>query len=484
MISAAMLSSLQKLEQSRRGTDGWKFTHPKWSDQQMKFLQSKGKKIILLAPRRAGKTTALAEKMLMTCLTPKIVNGQEIYPHCVFISQTRASAKSIIWQELKTMCQKRGIAYTSNEVDLKIHMPNGAYIEIQGAGLSDSANSARGRRIGLLCIDEASFLPHLREIVAIWAPTLTDWDGGMVLASSPGKSPTGFFYEADIGENKEHWEHYYFDPEKNPAFKEGHYAAFRAEQLNSLYGGNADHPEFLREWCGKWTHDTSNLLFKYEASRNLEETPHIIDHMTYEYIIGLDIGYLDSTAITVVANHRNQPWCMYVDEFAKAEMRISEIVSTIQLFAEKYRASCTVVDSGGMGKHTHVELQNHAEIGAVVAAYKHNKKMNIELLNNDLYAGRVKVNKSCPMILEAWSKILKSKDGKEEELDYGSPYIIDIGDAALYAHTYTHPSILEKLTPDESFGDPIKDKKYARLEKQRKEMERYGIRDVFGSTFK
>lgn len=479
MISDSLLSSLQKINQERNGAAGWKFTHPKWSTEQMNFLMSDAKKIILLAPRRAGKTTALAEKMLMTCLTPKTINNKQVNRHCVFISQTRASAKSIIWQELKEMCRKRGIAYTSNEVDLKIHFPNGAYIEIQGAGLSDSANSARGRRIGLLCIDEAAFLPHLREIVAIWTPTLTDWDGDIVLASSPGKSPTGFFYEANIGENKEHWKSFYFDPAKNPAFKPGHYDKFKNEQLLSLYGGNERHPEFLREWCGEWTHDVDSLLFKYDVARNITEQPHEVDHTKFEYIIGLDIGYLDSTALTVIANHRFEPWCEYIDEFAKTEMRIAEIVSTVQRYAEKYRATCTVVDSGGMGKHSHVELQNHAEIGAVVAAYKYNKKVNIELLNNDLYAGRVKVNKSCPMIIEAWSKILKSKDGKEEELDYGNPFLIDIADSALYGHTFTHPTIIEKINPKESFEDVVKERKYAKLEKQKKELEQYGLGNIF-----
>lgn len=454
MINNNMLESLRKVQVDRTGESGWKYTYPEWSAAQLSFLKSDKKKLLLRAPRRSGKTIALAERMLMVANTPKIINGREQYGGYVYICLTKHEAKAIIWKELKEMCAKRGQTYSSNEVDLRMTFPHGGYIEIQGAGLQDSVNKARGRKNFGVAVDEAAFIPVLKEIVDTWAPTLADYDGEFVLSCSPGKAPTGFFYECDLGELSEFWEQFYLIPEDNPAFKGGRYDAFRQEQLNTLYGGNTDHPVYRREWLGEWVHDASSLLIKYDPDRNYREEEHTIDWEKFEYHIGLDLGYLDSTAITVAAVHRFEPWMEFVEEFEQAELRIDEILAHVERFSQKYRAECVVVDSGGFGHHTFQELNAREGFPAIVAAHKYNKKLNIELLNNDLYAGRVFVNKKCKKLKEAWEKVLKTPDGKEDDkVDYGNKYVLDMLDSALYCHTYSHPTMIEKVEQPKDWGE-------------------------------
>lgn len=481
MINPAMLAQIEKIRSKKNPSKSWKYTFPEWSSQQLAFLEAKEKHLLLRASRRSGKTVALAERMLKTVNTPRVINGEEIYGTYVFVTMTKSDAKSIIWNQLKDMCKERGLLYTSHEVDLKITFPNGGEIRLEGAGLAESANRARGKKFVGVAFDEAAFIPTLRELVMIYSPTLMDYEGEIVLSSSPGPSTAGFFYAADCGTEAANWKQFYLIPSENPAFKGGRYEKFRQEQLQTVYGGNEKHPNYRRELLGEFVIDESAVLFKYDKSRNFVSQPHIVDHDKFVYVIGLDLGWFDSTALTVAAVHRFEPWMIYVDEYERSEMRINEIVSLVEQYTHKYRAEITVVDSGGFGMQSFVELQHKEGLGAVVAASKAHKKVNIERMNDSFYSGHIKVAASCPKLIEAWSKILKDPSShiENEKVDYGASYVIDLADSALYAHGYSALGILENIEKSMSWEETHKEKKLKTYKKQLQELERYGMAGFF-----
>lgn len=477
MFNPSLLKAVKSIHASRTGNQYWKYSFPEWSPGQKKFLESNQKKLLLRGPRRSGKTQALAERMLKVANTPALLpTGEEAYGAYAYITQTRELAKSIMWKELKEMCKKRGLTYTSNEVDLRMVFPNGGSIELQGAGLQDSANKARGRKMMGVAVDEAAFISALKEIIEIWSPTLADYDGEMVLACSPGKSPTGYFYECDQGANASHWDRFYLNPAENPAFKGGKYEKFRDEQLRTLYGGNEQHPVFRREWLGEWIHDSSSVLIKYDETRNFFDDLHLKSDL-FTYIIGLDIGYLDSTALTVAAVGKYEPIAIFVDEFVQAEMRINEIIEKVEAYSKKWNAAAVVVDSGGMGHHTFRELQAREGLPAVDRAQKYGKKLNIELLNNELAAGRVKVSKNCPLLLEAWKKVLKNSKGTEDEaVDYGTQGVLDILDSSLYCFMDCYPAVVDNIQEVETDEQKWKRKRIEKHQKLDKVLDRYGAK--------
>jgi hypothetical protein len=481
MINPSLIKSVKELHAKRTGSVYWRYTFPEWSTGQLGFLESNAKKLLVRGPRRAGKTQALAERMLKKVNTPvTIPTGEEVHGAYVYITQTRELAKSIMWKELKEMCKKRGLSYASNEVDLRMVFPNGGSIELQGAGLQDSANKARGRKMVGVAVDEAAFIAPLREIIQIWSATLADYEGEMVLSCSPGKSPTGYFYECDQGQNKEHWDRYYLNPAENPAFKGGKYEAFRNEQLKTLYGGNENHPVYRREWLGEWIHDSGNLLIKFDPKKNVTEEEHTINHDLFDYYIGLDLGFLDSTALSVAAVHKFEPWMEYVDEFTQTEMRIEAILKKVKEYSDVYDPETVIVDSGGFGKHTMEELRAREDFPAAIPAYKYNKKLNIEMLNNDLAANRVFVNKKCHKLREAWTKVLKTQSGKEDDaVDYGNKYVLDILDSSLYVHTESHPKVVDKIDTPETAEERMKRKHLEKHQKMDKILDRYGAKGIF-----
>lgn len=480
-LDPSVLKNLKALHRARKGEDYWAWTYPEWSDAQMRFLQSDKKKLLLRAARRSGKTTVIAERMLKVVNSPvKLQDGSTLYGAYVYITQTRELAKSIMWKELKEMCNRRGLTFTSNEVDLKMTFPHGGSIELQGAGLQDSANKARGRKMVGVAIDEAAFIAPLKEIVEIWTPTLADYEGELVLSCSPGKTPTGYFYECDMGSMKEFWKRFYLIPEENPIFKNGKYEEFRAEQLRTLYGGNEQHPVYRREWLGEWVKDSSALLIKYDHTVNDLKEEHQINHDNFEYYIGLDLGYLDSTAVTVAAVHKYEPYMVYIDEFTKNEMLLDEIVKVVKSYSDKYNPSAITVDSGGFGKLTMEELKAREDFPAVVSAYKYNKKLNIEMLNNDLASKHVFIASSCRKLKEAWIKVLKTPDGKEDDkVDYGNKYVLDILDSALYLHTMCYPRLTNNIPKSRTWEEIDKERRFNKY-KQRETWEtRHGVKGFF-----
>ena len=482
-LDPTVLKNLKALHRARKGEDYWAWTYPEWSDAQMRFLQSDKKKLLLRAARRAGKSIAVAERILKQVNTPRIINGERITGGFAYIAPTKSDAKAIIWNQLKEMCKRRGLNYTSHEVDLKMTFPNGGFIQLEGAGLNDSADKARGKKLIGVAIDEAAYINVLRELVGIWTPTLADYDGEIILSCSPGKSPSGYFYSCDQGEDSQHWDSYYLLPEDNPAFKGGRYDKFRQEQLNTLYGGNADHPEYRREWLGEWVHDVSNLLIKYDPKRNLYDDIHVKNTDLYDYIIGLDLGFLDSTAISVAAVAKYEPEAIFVDEFTKPEMRISEIIEKVEQYSNKWNASAIVVDSGGFGRHTYEELRNREGLPAVDRAQKYGKKLNIETLNNELYAGRIKVLPECKQTIGAWEKVLKNAKGTEDEsVDYGSQGVLDILDASLYAAMELMPSVHQHLQPKESEEEKMRRKRFEKHKKIDNILDRYGMKGFVDET--
>ena len=454
MLNLSTLKSLKIEAKKKLGTNYWRYTFDEMAQRQKDFIDSDSRFLLLEASRRSGKSVALAERMIKKTTTPVVVNGKEVYGSYIYIAPTKNDAKSIIWNELKKMCKKRGQPYTSHEVELKMTFPEGGFIQLEGAGLASSADKSRGKKNVGIAIDEAAFIHVLRELVGLWRKTTYDYNGEIVLCSSPGKSKSGYFYSCSRGKDSVEWDQFFLKGNENPLFKNGRYEELIAEDLRVLYGGNALHPEYVRECLGQWVEDTTGRLIKFNEDVNLYKDIHPKNTDLFDYIIGLDIGYLDSTSMAVIAVAKYEPLAIFVDEFCQAEMRIGDIVTKVEEYSKKWEASLIAVDSGGMGHHTYRELIAREGLPAVDRAQKYGKKLNIELLNNELHSRRIYVMPNCKRLINAWKLVLKNEKGTEDEkTDYGEAGILDILDAGLYASMEAHPAIHDqlaaKLTPEQ-----------------------------------
>ena len=141
---------------------------------------------VLLCHRRAGKTVAAVNELVVRAIYTQKHNAQYAY-----IAPYRQQAKNIAWTYLKEAVE--GLAVEVRESDLTVILPKGQRISLYGA---DNPDSLRGLYFDGIVVDEmADIRPSLWQEVML--PTLADRKGWAVIMGTPkGKGNKLYeFYE-------------------------------------------------------------------------------------------------------------------------------------------------------------------------------------------------------------------------------------------------------------------------------------------------
>lgn len=135
-----------------------------------RFHQRENRWAVLICHRRAGKTVAAVNELVIRALYTKKKNARFAY-----IAPFRQQAKMIAWLYLREATE--GIAIEVRESDLSVEFPNGAKITLYG---SDNPDAMRGIYNDGVVVDEfADCRPSLWTEVIL--PTLADRKGWAVL---------------------------------------------------------------------------------------------------------------------------------------------------------------------------------------------------------------------------------------------------------------------------------------------------------------
>jgi hypothetical protein len=331
--------------------------------------------------------------------------------------------KQLMWRELKALNQRWGFQMEFNETSLIASMPSGSRIWLLGASHADDIARLRGHKYPLVCLDEsASFGSHIEELVVeVVEPALLDYDGTLVLAGTPGRRPTGLFYEVTSG-FRQGWSTHKWSLLQNPHMPE---AARDLALIRARQGLSEEDPRYRREYLGEWVLDDSALVYRYGADRNIGR-PELTSGEWF-YNLGVDLGYDDDTAFVVGAFSSGSPNYYIVECFKKPGMIVSDVAREVGALSEKYQLSRKVCDSGGLGKMIIQELNIRYGLG-LLPAEKKDKLDFIEHMNSDMMLGRVKVYENCPLI-EEW-KALPWNDERDGE---NPNHANHLADACLYA---------------------------------------------------
>jgi hypothetical protein len=385
---------------------------------QLKVLMSPDRFKVLRCGRRAGKTVVILQKMIYTALaTPK--------SPCLYIGLTRDSAKAIAWDTLKTMLYEHKIPATMFESSLTIRFANDSSIRLIGADLPAAQDRLRGQMFALVCVDECGFSQNADRLVSILLPSLSDMEGSLWMASSPGL-PQGLFYEADQDpKTADVWERHYWTMFDNPFYID------RAQREMDLicklkYGGLSDHPNFRQEWYGDWVHNNDDFLFRYQPQNQVTLTDADRESLV-NTTISIDFGYNDACGITVGKYGPYARRFVYVEEWKKNEVFADEIALVLRKLMHKYNTSDIVGDMGGLGKVMGEELRRRYGI-PIRPTLKSEKAAWIALFNSDLMAGYIQVTDECPGLSGELQKVLKDPLTGIERRDQ----VCDLADSALY----------------------------------------------------
>lgn len=438
----------------------------------------------VLCPRRSGKSyCALGCAFHTALLQPNAL--------IALITLTAGSAQRIYWKVLTQYAKRYGIALEVNNTNLTATLENGSTIFLVGAATRAEIEKLRGQSYDLAIIDEcksfsASVLEELIE--EILAPATDDSGGTIMMIGTPGNVLAGPFYEAtfkgyrrknaetdeaypisrtfiapeaywDTTEHMPEWSFHFWSLRDNDRVKD---KQGRTPWDNALLEKKRkrwadDNPKWRRERLGEWATSDDVLVYAFGAilaadgETNCRAVFHPVKGSTHDkwglpldeewrYVLGVDYGFEDDTAIVVLAYSSTHDTLYQVYDFKQKHLTASQAGEKLLEVQKLFDNRIEVMVADG-GKQMTVDLNERYGLGMVPAEKLH-KNDHVELLNSDLYDGKFKVQRDSELAHEwlhlQWDLDSMSKEEaiRRNKLTEDKRCANHLSDAALYAHHY------------------------------------------------
>jgi len=391
-----------------------------------------------VCPRRSGKTFSV---------TSKVLHFAECNPgaRILIISLTLKSTVENYWDSspgglfMQNERYDLGIVFNTSRHSWKHE--NGSRGLLAGAETKADIERLRGAaaEADIVIIDECkSFAPaHLQDLIDnVVLPGLMTRNGQLIMIGTPGSIPMGPFYEATCvlarrGEGEEakptcipwqEWDNpgpayaklteqewfgifsmHHWTIEDNLAAP-GQWA--RAKLIKSQKGWGDDHPIWRREFLGEWVGDAADLVYAYMQARAahipsiVNWTPDYSFGLTglnpsegpWHLLLGLDLGFVDDSAMVLVAYSETLKELRHVMDFKRPGMDSQAFTEVVLEIIDQYGLpEMIVADYAGGGAKMLLETINQRYGLSIQPAEKRSKVDHIDLLNGDFLTGRVKI---------------------------------------------------------------------------------------------
>jgi hypothetical protein len=388
---------------------------------QFKAFTDIAPKLAIDAGGRSGKTTGSIRWLLEGALmAPRSMNP--------FIGLTRADGKLLAWDEVKAVNEQFGLGFTYNEADLIARAPNGAKVWVTGADQGKHIRKFRGHKFRRVVIEECGAQgSHLKELVEdVIEPRTADLRGQIAMLGTPNAARAGFFFEACKGIVKG-WSHHHWTMFENPYMPGAR--EWAQTNLFEERGWTEDHPTYQREYLGNWVRDDAALVYPFSETINTYAALPEVDK--WSHVLGIDIGWRDSTAFVVWGWHRDGGELYEMFSYKRPKMTLSAMFKIIGKLRETYNLRAIVADPAGQGRMLIEEVNERWRKDLkgleIEAAEKTSKRAHIELFGDDLRTGTIKVRKDSP-ILDEWHLLQWDETGEDEDARFEN----HLSDAALY----------------------------------------------------
>lgn len=376
--------------------------------------------IAVLCTRRAGKTEMWPRICVMKALaTPRVLIR--------IWAQSRLRVKQLLWQPLKLLCLRHKIEFIAHDTELTLRFPNGSEIRLVGADRDQSAQRKRGDATVMEVILEAqSWGPFLRSLVEdVAGPSLFDNKGSLYMEGTPGPLPTGLWYyitgnndldsrwqskgveiEGEIvgaGWSCHRWS--LLDNPKMPRWvgaenwRELAKQAVKEEREGK--GWTEAHPSYIREYTGRWVRDDTALYYAFDAGRNTFSLDEVQPWGPgWNHCLGWDLGFRDDMALVVWGWNAESRTVYEAFSWSQPGASAEEVMTQIVGLEQRgLNFLAKVADTGGGGR-MYVEdvMSRYSQV--FEAAKKTDKYAHVKIMNDDLIAGRIKLQRGGAYALE------------------------------------------------------------------------------------
>lgn len=346
-------------------------------DKQLEFALSPNRFIAALCSRRAGKTTVCAVKACQELLNRPNSIG-------IYLALTDRSVEDIFMPAVLPLVAKYKIKCKVNRDE--IIFDNGSKLLICGANHTHKIETFRGIKLLFCIVDEAaSFSEKILHylIDEIIGPALSDLQGQLMLIGTPAAHCKGMFYEVTTG-SEDVWALKKWTAFENPYMRENF--TKDVELMCKRKKIDLNHPKIQREYYGKWMTDDEALMIRPFMVDVAEQ----YDSEYWRSCIGVDFGFNDQTAFSVIAWKRDNPVAFVVECFGKSGMSVTEIGNELKRLKETYKPISIVGDPAGASKIMMKEFLDKHKI-YMTSAQKQDKAHYIEIMNDALVNGLLRL---------------------------------------------------------------------------------------------
>lgn len=348
-------------------------------DKQLEFALSPNRFIAAVCSRRAGKTTVCAIKAFQELQNNPGTIG-------IYLALTDRSVEDIFMPAVMPLVSKYKLKVKVNRDE--IIFSNGSKLLLCGANHPHKIETFRGIKLLFCIIDEAaSFSEKILSylIDEIIGPALSDLQGQLMLIGTPAAHCKGLFYQVTMG-TEDVWLVKRWTAYDNPFMKDN----FEKDAVLFMQRKRCDrtHPKYRREYLGEWCADDEALMIR---PFTMASPKYPYNQDTWRSVIGVDFGFNDETAFSVIGWHKDNPVSYILESFGitgkdtkkDAEGMVTIIGNTLKRLKETYRPIQIVGDPAGASKIMIDEFQKKFKINMDVA-HKNNKAHYIEILNDAL----------------------------------------------------------------------------------------------------
>lgn len=434
---------------------------------QAAFIRDPAKRKASKCTRRAGKSLGIGRILYKEAYN---------FPGCtcVYIALTKATARAIMWKDvMKSLNTQLGLGASFNETTLRVTLPNGSEILLTGMDAGeDEMEKLLGGKMRVAVVDEAgSFRVDLRKLVyENIEPALADLDGYMILGGTPTEYTQGLFFDVtkDEGDREPGWSVHEWDTFQNPYMVKNW--TERLERLRETNPRVEETPAYKRMYLGKWVVDTSDLVYKYEDTRNQADA---LPDQNHVYVLGVDFGFTDASAFALAAYSVVDRSLYFVESYKKSGMTVSDVAERLAYYVKRYNPYKIVVDNAA--RQTVEELRQRFGF-PLEAADKQGKAEFIEIMNSELLQGKIKlVLPQTDELATEWRGLIWDKDAweKRKRREEHPGCENHLADAALYAwrhcyHYLSRPLVAPVVKSDVEKVDEWEERQAANLHKQKK----------------
>lgn len=346
-------------------------------DKQLEFALAPSRFIAAVCSRRAGKTVVCAVKAFQELL---------VHPNSLglYLALTDSSVVDIFMPAVRPLLAKYKIQAQVKQDE--VVFSNGSKLLLAGANHINKIESFRGIKLRFCIIDEAaSFAEKILHYLVdeIISPALSDVQGQLILIGTPASHCSGMFHDVTNTHNEDMWIVKKWTAFDNPHMKINFtkdatifLKRKRCDESNSKY-----RREFLGEWC---TDDEALLISTFTVGMPPEQ--YNIDD--WRSVMGVDFGFNDQTAISIIGWKRNNPQAYVLETIGMRYASVSQIGLILQQCNNKYKPVRIVGDPAGASKIMMSEFSDKYKV-YMESAQKQNKAHYIEILNDALINGNV-----------------------------------------------------------------------------------------------